>query len=106
MIHRVDVAAFVMTKVSDRYGAERSVDGAPSGYDFISGPLAAALIEFRHFAELPEAVGPSVRTLNVLDPFFGPVVFTGVMVDDDRVEIADFSDDPEYWDLLRSDPPD
>ena len=95
-----------MTKVSGRYGTERSIDGAPSGYDFFSGPLAAALIEFRHFAELPEAAGPSVRTLNGLDRFFGPVVFTGVLVGDDRVEIADFADDPEYWDLIANDPAD
>ena len=106
MIDRVDVSAFVMKKVSDRYGTDRSVDGAPNGYDFISGPLAAALIEFRHFAELPEGVGPSVRTLNILDPFFGPVVFAAVLVGEDRVEIADFADDPEYWDLVRSDPAD
>jgi hypothetical protein len=38
---------------------------APSGYDFIGGPLAAAI-----------------------------------------VEIADFADDPDYWDWIRADPAD
>ncbi|MFV0317704.1 MAG: hypothetical protein ACK5O2_12185 [Microthrixaceae bacterium] len=104
MIKEVGVSDFVMAKVSNRYGTERSADGAANGYDFIDGPLAAALLEFRHFAELPEAAGPSVRTLNVLDPFFGPVVFTGVLVGDGMVEIADFADDPEYWELVRRDP--
>ena len=95
-----------MAKVADKYGTERSVGGAPGEYDFIGGPLAAALIEFRYFTELPEAVGPSVRTLNILDPVFGPVVFTGVLVGERTVEIADFAEDPEYWDMVRGDPGD
>ena len=93
-----------MSKVSERFEATRSVEGAPSGYDFIGGPLAAAVVEFAHFEELPEAVGPAVRTLNIVDPFFGVIVFTGVAVGEGVVEIADFADDPDYWDLIRGDP--
>lgn len=100
------MSAFVMSKVSERFGVTRSVEGAPSGYDFIGGPLAAAVVEFAYFEHLPEAVGPAVRTLNIVDPFFGVIVFTAVAVGDDLVEIADFADDPDYWGLIRDDPTD
>jgi hypothetical protein len=103
---RVDGSAFVMSKVSERFGASRSVDGAPSGYDVIGGPLAAAVVEFAHFDELPEAAGPAVRTLQIVDPFLGVVVFTAVATGENLVEVADFADDPDYWDLIRADPTD
>jgi hypothetical protein len=43
---------------------------------FIAGPLAAAVVAFGSFGNLREAVGPSVRSLIVVDAFFGALVFT------------------------------
>lgn len=96
----VRVADRVMQKAHERFGDERSPTGRPSEYDFVSGPLAAAVFEFRHFDELPEALGPAVRSLVATDPFFGAVAFIGVLIEPGVVEIADFDDDPEYWSML------
>jgi hypothetical protein len=104
MRYRVDVSAHVMAKVADRYGSERTARGAPDRYDFVGGPLAAALDRFRRFDELVAVVGPSVRLATIVDPFFGVVTFTGVLVATDRVEIADFEDDPDFWAKLDDEP--
>jgi hypothetical protein len=102
-VFEVDVAAHVYAKASQRFGEARSASGAPSEYDFASGPLLAAIIEFQHFDDLPEVLGPAVRSVTVVDPFFGVVAFVGVAVGDNTVEIADFDDDPDYWSTV--DPP-
>lgn len=34
------------------------------------------------------------------DSFFGALVFFGVLVAPDVVEIADFEDDPDYWSMV------
>ncbi len=99
-MHQVRVAAFVLEKAHERYGEERAASVAPSEYDFVGGPLAAALLEFRHFDELPEVAGPSVRSLIITDPFFGALVFFAVLVESAMVEIADFEDDPDYWSIV------
>lgn len=96
----VRVADLVMQKAHERYGEERSSTGRPSEYDFVSGPLAAAIEQFRYFDHVHETLGPAVRTLVSTDPFFGAVVFVGVLVDTDVVEIADFEDDPDYWSIV------
>lgn len=57
----VRVGPTVVEKAHQRYGDERSADGGPSEFDFVAGPLAAAVIEFGHFEELPVVAGPSVR---------------------------------------------
>jgi hypothetical protein len=49
-------------------------------------------------------MGPSVRHCHVLAPGFGPFVFIGVLVAPGAVEIADFEEDPDYWDLTNEDP--
>jgi hypothetical protein len=99
-VYEVRVAPFVLHKAHERYGDERSPSGVPSEYDFVGGPLGAALLEFRYFDELPEAAGPSVRSLIITDPFFGALVFFGVLVERTTVEIADFEDDPDYWSMV------
>ena len=38
------------------------------------------------------------------DPVFGPLVFIGVRLRDDTIEIADFEPDPDHWDLVDDDP--
>jgi hypothetical protein len=48
----VRIAAEVVDKAHERYGEERSSSGRPSEYDFVGGPLAAAVLEFRYFDEL------------------------------------------------------
>ena len=96
----VRVARLVYDKADRRYGDERTSTGNPDEYDFVGGPLAAALLEFRHFNELPEVAGPSVRSLIITDRFFGALVFFGVLVDTSTVEIADFEDDPDYWSMV------
>jgi hypothetical protein len=37
---------------------------------------------------------------------FGVVAFVGVLLPGDVVEIAAFSHDPDYWDLMEDDPDD
>lgn len=71
----------VLAKAHDRYGEERSAAGQPSEYDFVGGPLAAAIVEFSHFDELPAAAGPAVRSLIITDPFFGALVVRRELVD-------------------------
>ena len=95
-VFRVEVSAFVAEKAAFRYGEERS-EGRPSEYDFVTGPLAAALRSFGGFDALPIAAGPAVRISIIVDPFFGAVVFTGVLLAGNVIEIADFDDDPDYW---------
>lgn len=102
----VDVSAHVDEKVAREFGAERTLTGRPSFYDFESGPLAAARLAFSKFDEQRVAAGPSVRTVTVVDPFFGAVVFTGVLVGDFTVEVADVSVDSTYWDHVDQDPAD
>ncbi len=77
----VRVSAQAVAETASRFGAERSGDGRADEYDFVAGPLAAAVIECRYFDELPEAFGPAVRAFHILDPVFGPVVFTVVALE-------------------------
>jgi hypothetical protein len=62
MTHRVVVGAVVLGKAHDEFGEDRTVEGSPSEYDFVSGPLAAALFVFRDFANLPFDLVPAVRS--------------------------------------------
>jgi hypothetical protein len=101
---RVQVGVLAREEVDQRYGVERSSEGTPSPTDFEQGPLAAARLQFEHFDTLPEAVGPAVRQCHVLVPGFTPIVFIGVLVEPDLVEIAGFDDDPDYWDMIENDP--
>ena len=104
MIRRVTVNQEVLQLVHDRYGEQRSATGRPSEYDFVSGPLAAARFAFRGFDELSYEIVPSVRWYTVVDPFFGPVTFVGMLLEDESVEIGGFDDDPDYWLALGSEP--
>jgi hypothetical protein len=103
-IFEVGVATEVDAKIAIEFGAERTGGGRPSFYDFESGPLAAARLAFSQFDQQREAVGPSVRTVTIVDPSFGDVVFTAVPVAPTKVEIADVGIDPSYWDHVSQDP--
>lgn len=97
MTLRVEVSAAVLDRAHQRFGATRSVDGRPSEYDFVSGPLAAALFAFKDFDALSYDFTPSVRWYTVVDPIFGPVTFVGALLTGDVVEIVGYEDDPDYW---------
>lgn len=104
MIREVRVAQAVYEQAHERFGEHRSVDGAPSEYDFVSGPVAAAIFAFRDWDDLPHDVVPAVRHYTVVDPVFGPVVFVGVLSTDHVIEVVDFGDDPDYWSTIEDDP--
>lgn len=105
MTHEVVVASAVHARAHDEFGEQRSARGAPSEYDFVSGPLAAAVFAFRDFDRLRFDVVPAMRSYTILDPVFGPVVFVGVLLTDGRIEVVDFAHDPDYWETIENDPP-
>ncbi|MEM9042532.1 MAG: hypothetical protein AAGD33_21815 [Actinomycetota bacterium] len=100
-MYELRVAEYVFEKAHLRYGEERSASGRPSEYDFVGGPLAAAIADFRSYHDFPEVAGPTVRSMIVSDPFFGAVVFVAARVGPSTVEIADFADDPDYWSIIE-----
>lgn len=102
----VRVGALLAAAIAQEYGPERSPEGRPSEWDFWSGPLAAAVVAFRDFDTLRYDRHPEVRSLHVVDPMFGPVVFVGVRVEPGVVELAAYALDPGYWDLIAGDPDD
>lgn len=100
----VDVAQSVFDKANGLIGEQRSAIGRPSEYDFVSGPLAAAIFAFGDFDRLPVRESGQVRSYIIPDPVFGPVTFVAVRRDTGRVEIVGFDDDPDYWAMLGDDP--
>lgn len=104
MTVEVRVGARASDKIASRHGPKRTAHGSASEWDFWSGPLAAALIGFRDFENLLFERRADVRALHIVDPVFGALVFVGVLVEPGVVEIADFEDDPDYWDLIQDDP--
>lgn len=106
MIPEIRISHVVAEKIAATYGPERTAAGWPSEWDFWSGPLAAALIGFRDFDNLLYDRRREVRTLHLIDPIFGALVFVGVLVGPEIVEIADFGVDPHYWELIETDPSD
>lgn len=106
MIAEVRVSDLAAEKIATTYGPERSTTGRPSEWDFWSGPLAAALIGFRDFENLLWHSHPEIRTLHIIDPVFGALVFVGVLTEPGTVEVADFDVDPDYWQMVANDPDD
>lgn len=103
---QVRVGERLAEAIAVAFGPERSDAGAPSEWDFWSGPLAAALVAFRDFEALRYDHVPAIRRLHLADPVFGPVVFVGVLVEPAVVELAAFAQDPDYWQLIEDDPDD
>ncbi len=106
MIYEVRVGVDLAAEIAAAHGPDRSGWGAPSEWDFWSGPLAAALIAFRAFEDLRFDDTPAVRNLHLVDPVFGALVFVGVLVEPTMVEIAAYREDPDYWTMIRDDPDD
>jgi hypothetical protein len=104
VIREVRVAHLVYQLANDRFGETRTPGGSPSEYDFVGGPLAAAVFAFRDFDHLSYDVVSAVRTYTVVDPFFGALIFVGVLVNADVVEIASFVEDPDYWSAVDDEP--
>jgi hypothetical protein len=104
VIRRVVVASEVFETAHEQFGESRSPQGDGSEYDFVGGPLAAAVFAFREFDTLSYDVVPAVRSYTVVDPMFGPVTFTAALRIDSHVEIVDFAHDPDYWAALDDDP--
>jgi hypothetical protein len=104
VIRRVEIAPAVYEDASERFGESRSAGGKGSEYDFVGGPLAAAVFAFREFDALSYDLVPAVRSYTVVDPMFGAVTFAAVLRTDDVVEIVTFADDPDYWAALDDDP--
>ena len=102
----VRVGEAAAEKITRSYSPERSATGQPSEWDFWSGPLAAALIGFRDFENLLCDLHPEIRTLHIVDPVFGTLVFAGVLVEPGAVEIADYEVDPDYWEMIGDEPND
>ena len=106
MAPEVRVSDFAASKISATYGPERSTTGWPSEWDFWSGPLAAALVGFRDFDNLLWHSNPDVRSLHIVDPIFGALVFVGVLVEPGTIVIDDVEVDPDYWTMIENDPND
>ena len=104
MIRHVEVASVVLQLAHDQFTEERSQHGEGSEYDFVGGPLAAALFAFRDFDTLSYELIPAVRSYTVVDPIFGAVTFVAILRTDHIVEITDFANDPDYWAALDRDP--
>ena len=104
MIREVRVAQNVVARAHERFGESRSGKGAPSEYDFIGGPLASAIFAFRDFENLSYDVVPAVRAYTIVDPYFGAVVFVGLLIEGEVVEIVGFDDDPDYWSTVDEQP--
>lgn len=101
---QVEVAPSVLNSAHAQFGDQRSPQGAPSEYDFVGGPLAAAVFAFQDFDRLSFEVVPAVRSYAVIDPIFGVVTFAALLRTDGVVEIVDYADDPDYWDAVDADP--
>lgn len=104
MIREVRVDRDVYKRAHERFGESRSAEGAPSEYDFVGGPLAAAVFAFRNFESLAYDLVPAVRAYTIVDQFFGAVVFVGVLIEADVVEITGFEDDLDYWSTVDDEP--
>ncbi len=102
----VRVGPILAAAITREFGPERTAEGRPSEWDFWSGPLGAALVAFRDFDTLRYDQHPDVRSIHVVDPVFGPVVFVGVRVEPGVVELAAYERDLGYWDLIAEDPDD
>lgn len=100
MAYRVTWGHELASKIESQFGSGRTADGVPSSYDFVAGPLAAAVHLFRDFDTLPEEAGPAIRSAHMVDGVFGAVVFIGVLIEPGAVEIAEVEVDQDYWDVV------
>jgi hypothetical protein len=102
----VRVSAALAHEIVETFGPEDPGADQPSEWNFWSGPLAAALFAFRQFEGLRFSHRPEIRSLHLVDPLFGPIVFVGVLIEPDVVVLDTFAYDPDYWAGIEDDPDD
>lgn len=95
----VRLSEVFLARASEVYPAGGSAEGQPSLEVFNREVLPIAIRAFGDsWEQLSFDAIQSVRFLLIaMPPFFGAIVFFGVLVDD-HVELVDIEDDPEYWD--------
>lgn len=85
-----------------------SSEGRPSYALFNDGPCKAASTAFALNFEAQREAIEGVRAIRLVltapTPIFGPLVFYGVLLDDDTVELASITGDPDYWERIAEDP--
>jgi hypothetical protein len=85
-----------------------SAEGRPSFAAFEDGPCKAAAtafsVNFEAQREAIEGFGGVRLVLTPPTPTFGPLVFYGVLLIDDSVELASVIGDPDYWQRIDEDP--
>jgi hypothetical protein len=85
-----------------------SADGRPSFARFEDGPCKAASTAFSlNFEAQREAIDGVAAVRLVLTPptpIFGPLIFYAVLLDDDTIELASITGDPDYWQRIDEDP--
>ena len=82
--------------------------GHPSFAAFEDGPCRAATtafaLNFEAQREAIDGVGAIRLVLTAPTSMFGPLVFYGVLLDDNTVELASITGDPDYWQRVDEDP--
>ncbi len=85
-----------------------SAEGRPSFALFTDGPCKAAStafsLNFEAQREVIEGVGALRLVLTPPTPIFGPLIFYGVLLDNDMIELASITGDPDYWQRIDEDP--
>lgn len=101
------MADTLLEKARTSYPPGGSAAGTPSFELFCAGPLEAAKIYFeREYDSALESIpGTGIKQVHTLETFFPIMVFYALAVGD-HLEIVDYVDDPDYWDLVGDDPSD
>ncbi|MDQ6616033.1 MAG: hypothetical protein M3083_15165 [Actinomycetota bacterium] len=90
------------------FPAGGSAGGRPSFALFEDGPCRAAStafsLNFEAQREAIEGVGAIRLVLTPPTPIFGPLIFYGVLLNDDIIELASITGDPDYWQRIDEDP--
>ncbi len=102
----VVVSDDLAAQVAVDYPPERSPEGTPSEFDFWAGPISRATEKFgRDFESLPYLEDPRIRVFTYPDPLFGALGFLGVHnLASDEIELIEYWNDPDYWELAAEDP--
>jgi hypothetical protein len=97
-----------LNEVARTFPLERTADVSGMTYgEFMAGPVRAARLLFEaQWDELIDDAGGAVRVVHTFSPVIGPIVFFGILVGPTAVEIAGFSWQADYWDMIEGDPED
>jgi hypothetical protein len=100
---RVEVSESLLVKARDLYNGDP--EGSPTMAHFVRGPLDAAMQYFGRFFDvaLVESEGSPVRYYQTVSTFFPVLGFFAIRVAD-HIELIDFLEDRDYWELVGDDP--